>query len=331
MRIIETTSELEKVQTGCVLTIGNFDGVHIGHRAILAAGKEIAHQRETELVVMTLEPHPLAVLFPDKAPGILTQLTLKKQLLADLGVDCLFVLKSEPELLALSPADFVEKFIVKGIVPGVVVEGEDFNFGSRRAGGIDTLKDLGAKAGFEVFVVEAREADLSTGQTVRVSSTVIRSLLEDGSVSDATIALDRPYRLIGPVVSGTGKGKRLGFPTANIRPAGQVTPAEGVYAGFVQIGENEEDVCPVKEKFPAALSIGRAETFGGDNPLMIEAHLLTEAVGDLSGKWLAIDFIKQIREQKKFENEKQLSEQIVKDCEEVKNVLAAKDTGIIES
>ncbi|GAH43434.1 unnamed protein product, partial [marine sediment metagenome] len=189
MEIVETTSGLEKIEKGCVLTIGNFDGVHLGHQEILIAARQIAVERRAQLVVMTFEPHPLVVLHPQKRPGILTSLALKKHLLAEFGVDCLFVLESTVELLSLSPEDFVEQFIVKNIQPGVVVEGESFNFGCGRGGGVRTLQELGTEKGFEVSVVGAKEVKLSTGQTVKISSTVIRDMLESGRAADAAVAL----------------------------------------------------------------------------------------------------------------------------------------------
>ena len=326
MEIVETTSGRRKIKKGCALTIGNFDGVHLGHQEILIAARQTAAERRTELVVMTFEPHPLVVLHPQKKPRILTSLALKKHLLTEFGVDCLFVLESTVELLSLSPQDFVEQFIVKNIQPGVVVEGESFNFGCGRGGGVRTLQELGAEKGFEVSVIEAKEVELSTGQTLKISSTLIRNMLESGRAADAAIALSRPYRLIGQVIPGRGKGKQLGFPTANMEPAEQLVPTEGVYAGFVQTGDSEEGVCAAKQKVPAAFSIGRSETLGSDNPLAIEAHILIDDVGDLHGKWLAMDFIKRLRSQKRFKSEKELSTQIANDCEKAKNILATDDT-----
>jgi riboflavin kinase/FMN adenylyltransferase len=321
MRIIETTADIKN--KGCVLSIGNFDGVHMGHQEILATGRRIAAQKSTELAVLTFEPHPVAILHPEKAPGMLTPFELKKHLLAQCGVDCLIVLKDSAELLNLSAADFVEQFLVKDIGPSVVVEGEDFNFGVGRAGSVHTLYNLGSEKGFEVRIVESKEIKLSIGQSVKVSSTIIRNLLEAGKVADAGVALGRSYRLIGGVVAGVGKGKQLGFPTANIAPARQIIPVEGVYAGFVAIGDSEEDVCVAEEKVPGAISIGRAETLGGGQPLLIEAHLLIENVADLAGRWLAIDFIERIRSQQKFATEKELAQQIAKDCEKAREISGA--------
>ena len=324
MKIVEATSglaELARVEKGCVLTIGNFDGVHIGHQEILTAARQTAAKRAAQLMVMTFEPHPLVILHPQEKPGILTSLVLKKHLLAEAGVDCLVVVKSTRRLLSLSPQDFVEQFIVKNIQPNVVVEGESFNFGAGRGGSVHTLQEMGPEKGFEVIVIEAREVKLSTGQTVRISSTLIRNMLKNGRAADAAVALSRPYRLLGQVVPGRGKGKQLGFPTANMEPAEQLVPAEGVYAGFVEIGDTAERVCETHNKLPAALSIGRSETLGSDNPLAIEAHMLTDNISDLHGKWLAMDFIERIRSQIKFDNETVLATQIAKDCGKAEQIL----------
>ena len=327
MKVIETTSglaELARLEGGCVLTIGNFDGVHIGHQEILAVARQTAAKRAVQLSVMTFEPHPLAVLHPERSPGVLTPLALKKRLLAEFQVGCLVVVKSTRQLLALSPQDFVQRFLVENIRPGVVVEGRSFNFGSGRTGSLNLLQELGANKGFEVVVVAAREVKLSTGRSVAVSSTLIRDVLRAGSVDDAATVLGRSYRLVGQVVPGKGKGKQLGFPTANMQPSGQLIPAEGVYAGFVEIGDSCDDVCTAKHKLPAAFSIGRFGTPRCDHPPLIEAHLLMENIGQLYDKWLAMDFVKHIRDQRKFHTEAQLSAQIAKDCEKAREILATK-------
>lgn len=326
MRIIETASEIEKIKPGCVLTIGNFDGVHLGHQQILTAAWQIAAQKKTKLVAMTFEPHPLIVLRPQKSPGIITPLALKKYLLAAFGVDCLLVLKSTAELLNQRAEDFVRQFLLERIRPAAVVEGRDFNFGLNRQGSVETFRKFADNNGFEVIVVEPKEVKLSDGRTVRVSSTIIRNMLEEGDVTDAAIALSRPYRLIGRVVQGLGKGKKLGFPTANLKPARQLIPAEGVYAGLAAIADSEEKICKAKEKIPSAFSIGSAKTYG-DHPLLVEAHLLKDNVDNLTGKWLAMDFIERIRSQQKFDTEKELSAQIAKDCQKAKNSLTTDKHG----
>ncbi len=193
---------------------------------------------------------------------------------------------------------------------------------------MQTLQKLGAEKGFEVSIVRAKEVKLSTGKTVTVSSTIIRDLLASGSVADAALTLGRAYRLIGQVIPGKGKGKQLGFPTLNMQPLAQLVPAEGVYAGLVEIGDNFQQVCSTEEKIPAVFSIGRSQTFGSNNPLAVEAHILTDDVGDLHGEWLAMDFIKRLRDQQKFETDAELSAQIAKDCKKAKEILDIKNTEI---
>jgi riboflavin kinase/FMN adenylyltransferase len=324
MKIIETTSDLEEIKPGFVLTIGNFDGVHIGHQAILSAAKHIAGQRQTELVVMTFQPHPLSVLNPQKAPGALTPPALKEHLLTECGAGILFVVKSEPKLLSLRAEDFVERFIVKGTRPSAVVEGEDFNFGYGRKGNVHTLQKLAEAKGIEVVIVGPKKAKLADGQTVEVSSTVIRDMVTKGKVADAAILLGRPYRLIGSIVPGRGKGKQLGFPTLNLEKPQQLVPAAGVYAGTVEITESIEEACSAKEKIAAAFSIGQATTYGTGQSLLVEAHLLADSAERFTGRYMAMDFIERIRSQQKFETEAKLSAQIAKDCEKSKKILATK-------
>jgi riboflavin kinase/FMN adenylyltransferase len=158
---------------------------------------------------------------------------------------------------------------------------------------------------------------------VRVSSTLIRELLEGGDVAGAAAAMGRVYRLLGQVIAGRGKGRQLGFPTANLESVGQIIPAEGVYAGFVETGDELEAVCETNQRIAAALSVGRAATYGSGQPQLIEAHLLTEGVGPLAGKWMGMDFVERLRGQQKFESEKALSAQIAKDCSKASAILAA--------
>jgi riboflavin kinase/FMN adenylyltransferase len=146
-------------------------------------------------------------------------------------------------------------------------------------------------------------------------------MVTKGKVADAAILLGRPYRLIGNIMPGRGKGKQLGFPTLNLKKPQQIIPAEGVYAGTVEVAESIEKVCVAKEIIPAAFSIGRAETFGNDSPVAIEAHLLTENIALVSDKWLAMDFIERIRNQRKFNTSQELAEQIDRDCRKAQQIL----------
>ncbi len=327
MQRMASISQVKKVEKGCVLTIGNFDGVHRGHQQILAAAKQAAADRGAKLLVMTFEPHPLAIVRPEKAPGILTPLALKEHLISEFGADCLFVVESTPELLSLSARDFVQRFLMEGVRPSLVVEGEGFNFGSERRGNIKTLQELAAAGGFEAAGIIAEQVELSAGRRVAISSTLIRNLLAEGGVADAATALGRPYRLIETIIRGRGKGRRLGFPTANMKLPKQVIPAQGVYAGRVLIADTPKQLLAGRASVPAALSIGTSATYGDTQSLLIEAHLLVESVGELYNKHIAMDFIQQIRPQEKFDTEPALAAQIAEDCKEVKRVLATHRSG----
>jgi riboflavin kinase/FMN adenylyltransferase len=319
MNIIESMSALEDEYAGAVVTVGNYDGLHIGHQQILQAAKEIAQKKAAQLLVMTFEPHPVRILHPEKAPKILTPRLLKQKLLESFGVDCWLILRTTADILSLSAPEFVEKFLVEPIAPCAVVEGEDFNFGSDRAGNVELLQRLGSVNGFEVTVVSARTIELE--QIIRVSSTMIRYMLEGGEVEDAAAGFGRPYRLIGKIVAGRGKGKELGFPTLNMERPDQLIPAEGVYAGFVSITPSYESVCTADDKIPAVFSIGQARTFGDEHPTLIEAHLLNEPESDPEGEYMAMDFIGHIRQQHKFASLNELSNQIARDCDKAKRIL----------
>jgi riboflavin kinase/FMN adenylyltransferase len=339
MQLIETKEQFAGLAKGQVLSIGNFDGVHVGHQELLRRARAIAKKHNTGVAAMTFWPHPAAVLHPEKAPRLLTPMPLKKRLLEENGVDCLIIVSDTYSLLNLSPKDFVDEFLMKTVRPCAVVEGMNFTFGYGRSGTILTLRDMGKERGFEVVIVEPKESAFSKGGHGAVSSSLIRGFLEKGNVKDAATALGRPYKLIGKTIPGRGKGTEIGFPTANLEPLEQMIPAEGVYAGFVGIGDSLEDLTTkhtkstkkknnsyMGQRLPAAISIGRAKTFVADHPLLLEAHILKDNVPDLYGKWLAMDFVGRIRPQHRFENVDALKAQIAKDCEQIQRILATEDT-----
>ena len=321
MVIVEKLENIPADVKGCCLTIGNFDGVHLGHEKIIASAHQAAKRfGKCPVAVMTFEPHPVAILHPEKAPQVLTPLPLKQALLEKAGVDYLIVVRDSYKLLSLSPESFVDEFLVKAIAPRAVVEGEDFHFGYGRSGNARVLASLGKERGFDVFIVDDAEIDFGTGLT-KVSSTLIRLMLQSGNAAQAAMALGRGYRLMGRVVKGRGKGTELGFPTANIEPHDQIIPAEGVYAGFVSVADSVEKLCIAQQKIPAVFSLGRAKTFICDHPLLIEAHLLAGCGENLYDKFLAMDFIDFIRGQRRFGTEEKLKEQIKKDCQKAKQIL----------
>ncbi len=323
MKVLTAREDFTQARRGCVLTIGNFDGVHVGHQEILRTARRQAKDNGTEMVVMTFEPHPVAVLCPEKAPGVLTPLSLKLHLLKGYADHCIIVLEDNRELLKLSPEDFVDEFLMATVQPSIIVEGDDFNFGAGRAGDVNTLVRLGQDRGFRVIVVPPKQIELAESQKVRVSSTIIRYMIEGGHVGEAAEALSRPYRLIGPVVRGWGRGRQLGFPTLNMQKPNQIIPAEGVYAGCVELADDEQQLMEQRRRLPAVFSIGQARTFGDEHPLLIEAHLLLTNVGDMTGKWMAMDFLQRLRSQHKFNTPQELVAQIGKDCEAAKQILLA--------
>jgi len=320
MNLPDALAHNESMEPGCVLTIGNFDGVHAGHREILRSARRIAQERGTPVAVMTFDPHPVAILHPEKAPEVLTPLQMKKSLLDDFA-DSVIVIGDSRELLGLSAEDFVDQFLMRRILPSVIVEGDDFNFGVARSGNVETLKCLGRTRGFDVEIVNPEQVVLATGQRVRVSSTLIRYMLESGHVADAAVALKRPYRLFGRIVPGRGKGRELGFPTLNMQRPNQILPCEGVYAGFVRAAGAGHYANLETQQMPAVFSIGQARTFGDSHPLLIEAHVLGRQLGDMASKWISMDFVEHLRTQHKFVGVEELRQQIALDCDRAKQVL----------
>ncbi len=321
MKIIDSLDKIDDCVKHCCLTIGNFDGVHLGHQEIIRAAIENAvHLDNCPVTVMTFDPHPLAVLHPERMPRVLTPLVLRAALLERAGVDYLLILKDSYDMLSLSPQDFVDEFLMKKICPKAVIEGDDFHFGYGRSGNMDMLAEFGKKYQFKVVVVPPVHITVEKAE-MRISSSMIRHLLHKGEVDDAAAALGRPYRLMGSVVKGRGKGREIGFPTANIDPHDQVIPAEGVYAGFVSIADSIEQLACANQKIPAVFSLGRAKTYISEHPLLIEAHILGKSTDDLYGKFLAMDFVDFIRTQQRFESEAKLKEQIAKDCCKAEDIL----------
>lgn len=321
MKIIDRVDKIDNGLKNCCLTIGNFDGVHLGHQKIIESAKAISKTlNNCPIAVMTFDPHPAMILHPNETLRVLTPLHIKTALLEKYGVDYLIVFKDNYKVLTLSPQDFISDFIMKEISPQALIEGDDFHFGYGRSGNIDTLRELGQQHNFSVTIIESQNISVDN-EKVRVSSTVIRRLLHKGDVADASRALGRPYRLIGNIIHGRGKGAEIGFPTANIDPHDQIIPAEGVYAGFVSLADSIEQISAANQKLPAVFSLGRAKTFVTNHPLLIEAHILDKNIGSIYDKFLAMDFVGFIRTQFRFESEAKLVEQIAKDCRKAENIL----------
>jgi len=244
------------------VTIGNFDGVHLGHVALVQRARELAGPGG-RVVVLSFDPHPLAILKPEKAPALLTTFEKRAALLKEAGADEVYRLEPDAQLLGLDATQFM-RHVVDSFGPRHIVEGGDFRFGRGRGGDVDALRSIGARLGFDVDVVGEVEAPLADQSLVRASSTRVRWLLERGRVGDAHHLLARPYEVGGTVTPGDRRGRTVGFPTANIEPE-TMLPADGVYAGLATLPDGR----PV----PAAINIGTRPTVDGFDR-RLEAHLL---------------------------------------------------------
>jgi riboflavin kinase/FMN adenylyltransferase len=295
------------------VTIGNFDGVHRGHHAVLGLVVDVARQEGLQAVAITFDPHPLAVLYPDRAPEPLSTTDHKLELLAAAGLDAVLVMPFTHELALWSPRRFVEEVIVDALGAQEVVVGSDTRFGIGNSGDVDTLRELGTEFGFTVHVV----ADLGrSGEQRRWSSTWIRELVASGDVAAASEVLGRPHRVTGTVVHGDHRGRELGYPTANLEPhAVGAIPADGVYAGWlVRTGSGE--------RLPAAISVGTNPTFDGIDR-RVEAYVLDRTDLDLYGETVAVEFVQRLRPTLRFDGIDDLIKQMALDvtlCREVLGV-----------
>jgi riboflavin kinase/FMN adenylyltransferase len=304
--VLEGLDGLAAVPAGAVVSVGNFDGVHLGHERILATARELkARDGAAAIAVVTFEPHPTTVLRPEAAPPRLTPPALKAALLAGRGVDVLVNLPPSPEVLGLSAEQFWD--ILRGRVrPSHLVEGNTFNFGKDRGGNVDRLAGWCAAAGVELHVVEPVSVPLLDMQVAPVSSSLVRWLLFNGRVRDAAICLGRPYLLSGTVIKGYQRGRTIGVPTANLDCGDQMVPDDGVYAARCAAGGRT---------YPTALSIGTMPTFGSDLKRQVEAHLIGFD-GDLYGQSIQVELVDWLRGQKKFAGVDALKAQMRRDLAE---------------
>lgn len=293
---------------GGVVSVGNFDGVHLGHAALLDKARQRAAGQA--VIAVTFEPHPVALLAPHRAPRRLTPLPEKLRALEALGITAAMVLPTDRALLSMEARDFIERMLVGPLAPAWLVEGPDFGFGAGRRGNVQTLRELGRALGFEVDVIEPRQMVLAgRPEAVNVSSSLIRDLLAAGDVEAAAACMGRAYVLVGKVMRGAGMGRQLGYPTMNLDCDGQQLPADGVYAG--RAGFDSEDAETL-----AAISIGSRATFDGAHRV-VEAHLL-DATGDYYDRTVRLEVCCRLREQQRFGSREDLMRQIETDVRAVR-------------
>jgi riboflavin kinase/FMN adenylyltransferase len=304
-----------------VVTLGNFDGVHKGHRAVLATVVERARARRSDgpdgaqAVAVTFDPHPVAVLHPERAPQIITSSEQRLDLLAATGLDAVLVMEFTRDLAQWTPERFVVEVFVKALGASVVVVGEDTRFGVRNSGNVDTLRQLGAEHGFEVLAL----SDIGDGG--RWSSSRVRGLVTAGDVATAAEILGRPHRVSGEVVHGDHRGRELGYPTANLSQESEgLIPADGVYVGRLIrpiLPESDPD-----RTLPAAISIGTNPTFAGTQR-RVEAYVLDRSDLDLYSENVVFEFIEHLRPTEKFDSIEDLLLQIADDVERARAVLSS--------
>jgi len=301
---------------GSVVTIGAYDGVHLGHRSIIDRVRKLAADRGIPSALITFDQHPARLVRPESAPLLLTDPEQKLELLEATGLDLLLVVRFDEERSQESPEDFVREVLVDCLGTKVVVVGEDFHFGHKRRGNVELLRTMGAEAGFAVDGVDLLGPDGQVADDAhQVSSTAIRTALALGDVERAAELLGRHHEVRGVVVRGDGRGgPELGCPTANVAvPDDVLLPADGIYAGWY--------TRPDGTRHPAAISLGRRPTFYETaHASLLEAHLL-DFSGDLYGERARVAFVARLRGEVKFDGVEALIEQIGRDCEQARQIL----------
>ncbi len=299
------------VAGGTAVTVGNFDGVHRGHRAVVARTRAVAERSGLIVVAVTFEPHPMAVLRPDHAPQMLTTVEERTVLLTEAGVDHVLALPFDREMAAWSPQEFVDRVLVEALHARVVVVGANFRFGHRASGDVAFLRAAGERAGFTAEGVE-----LDGGPQVW-SSTYVRTCLAAGDVAGAAEALGRPFSVRGLVVRGDQRGRELGYPTANV-PTGGLTaaPADGVYAGRLRRTDTGET-------FPAAISVGTNPTFDGVRERRVESYVLDRDDLDLYDVEVEVSFVERLRGMVAFDGVAPLVAQMADDVRRARELLDA--------
>jgi riboflavin kinase/FMN adenylyltransferase len=313
VQVIRDAERCPRPEEGAAVTIGFFDGVHLGHRLVIGEVRRLAAELGTASAVVTFDQHPAAVVRPDSAPQLLTDLDQRLDLLATTGVDYAVVVHFDEVRSKESAEDFVRTELVDGLRARAVVVGGDFHFGHGRQGDVALLRRMGAEHGFEVDGIELAASGAAGARPV--SSTGIRSALAAGDLEAANRMLGRPHEVRGVVQGGDRRGRELGFPTANVAvPSEILLPADGIYAGWY--------VRPDGTEHPAAISLGRRPTFHEDQPhSLLEAHVL-DFSGDLYGEAARVRFVAHLRGEERFDTVEALVEQIDRDVARTREVLA---------
>ncbi|HLH38587.1 MAG TPA: bifunctional riboflavin kinase/FAD synthetase [Bryobacteraceae bacterium] len=283
-----------------VVTIGNFDGVHLGHQHLFEEVVRAASEARANPTVLTFDPHPARVVAPDRAPRLLTPIEERCRLMDQYGIAQVLILPFDETLARLSPDDFVREILVRTLGTKIVLVGDNFRFGHKQSGDTHLLAQLGERYGFETRIVSAVRL-----RNRVVSSSEVRKLVEAGQVSIACRLLKRPYALLGEVVRGHGIGAKQVVPTLNLRVSGEVLPKRGVY-----ITRTRDLDC--SRAWRSITNIGYRPTFGGDSELSVETFLLEPLEGLPPGR-IRVEFLHRVRDEKKFESPEALKSQVLRD------------------
>jgi riboflavin kinase/FMN adenylyltransferase len=316
MRVIHDIGRRPDGVDATALTIGAYDGVHLGHRTVLREVRRRAADLGIQSAVVTFDRHPAEVVRPDSAPRLLTDLDQKLELLESTGIDLAVVIHFDEARAAESAEDFVREVLVDGLGARLVAVGEDFHFGHRRQGDVALLTDLGRRYGFEVLGHHLVGADGRAAlDESSVSSTAIRRALVEGRLDDANRMLGRPHEMRGPVVDGDRRGREIGFPTANVAISRRMLyPADGIYAGHLRRADGQ---C-----LPSAVYVGHRPTFYDDGAaVVLEVHCLDWS-GDLYGEQVAVTFRDRLRGDQQFPSVEALQAQLALDCANAASLLA---------
>ena len=316
MQVIEGSDPPRDSARGCVLTVGNFDGLHLGHRALLQAVVARGRALGRPTAVYTFDPHPRRVLFPDQAEALRMLMTWEQLVagLGEFGVDFLVRERFTPAFSALSPDEFLRDVIAERLSPREVFVGRDFHFGKGRAGSGEMLAARAPALGIQVTLVPqvcAGEGD--------VSSTRIRDALLAGELADARLCLGRPYTVWGRVSEGDRRGRTLGFPTANLAPENELVPANGVYATRVRLFDAAGATRLEPRVFESVTNVGTRPTFAPGR-VLVETHLL-DFSGDLYGRRIELAFHARIRAERRFSGPDELKRQIAADAQRARELL----------
>jgi len=305
MKIYHSLAEVPADFGPSALTVGNFDGVHFGHRRILRRLKAIAEERGWKASVLTFDPHPTRVVAPERTPPLMTSPERRAQLMEQEGIAQVLILPFTRELASLEPADFVRQLLVERLGTRAVLVGDNFRFGHRQAGNVKLLSELGPKLGFETEVIPAVKC---RGRIV--SSSGIRELIRAGRVGVAARLLERPYALEGEVVGGRGVGSKQTVPTLNLATAAEVIPATGVYVTRTRDLDGRAVDAP--REWNSITNIGYRPTFGASDELSIETYLLGPLEGGAPRR-IRVEFLWRVRDERRFPTPEALREQILKD------------------